>query len=59
MGMGPSEGAKRQADNDAFFGGHFLLLALEERLADCDTLMSVYYKENIFKDIALILSLFA
>lgn len=59
MGMGPSEGAKRQADNDAFFFWHFWLLALEERLAYCDTLMSLCYKENIFKDIALILSVFA
>lgn len=37
---------------------YFCLVTLEDRLAHCDTLMFVYYKDNIVQDIAFNLSVF-
>lgn len=57
VGMGPSEGGKKQADTNACL--YFCLLTLQKRLTGCDAWMSLYWEESFFKDTALSLSVFA
>lgn len=57
MGMGPQWWCETAGRQWCMFL-YFCLLTLEEQLTDRDTLMSVYYKDNIVQDIAFNLSVF-
>lgn len=57
MGIGPQWGCGTAGRQWCMFL-YFCLLMLEEQLSDCDTLMSVFYKDNIVQIIAFNISAF-